>query len=371
MSGGEEGARFGPSIMPGRIRTRRGRASSDVLEAIAAKTEAGPCVTHVGPDGAGHFVKMVHNGIEYGDMQLIAETYDVLHRGLGLTTPEAGEVFDGVEPRPARVVPRRADGARLPASSIPRPSSRSSTSSRTRRARRARASGRRRSALDLAVAIPTIGAALDARVLSSLKEQRVAASALYKAAARSRRRSRPPAPTRGRTTCATRCYAARVCSYAQGMALIAAGSAEYGWNIDLRRWRASGRAAASSARGCSIRAPGVHGAIRRCRTCWSIPRSPRDLQRAAPGWRRVVAAAAVERDRRAGARARSLAYFDSYRTARLPQNLTQAQRDAFGAHKFERVERSGFVHADWQIDHEARRTMSYLNLSAFSSTARG
>ena len=113
VSGGEEGARFGPSIMPGGSDEAWARIR-DVLEAIAAKTEAGPCVTHVGPDGAGHFVKMVHNGIEYGDMQLIAEAYDVLHRGLGLSTPEIAERVRRVEPRPARVVPRRAHRARLP-----------------------------------------------------------------------------------------------------------------------------------------------------------------------------------------------------------------------------------------------------------------
>ena len=134
-----------PVAHAGRIRQRRGRGSRDVLEAIAAKTDAGPCVTHVGPDGAGHFVKMVHNGIEYGDMQLIAEAYDVLRRGLGLTHAADRRRLRRMEPRAARVVPRRAHRARLPRRSIRRRSSRSSTSCSTRRGRRAPASGRRRS----------------------------------------------------------------------------------------------------------------------------------------------------------------------------------------------------------------------------------
>ena len=117
----------------------------DVLEAIAAKTDAGPCVTHVGPDGAGHFVKMVHNGIEYGDMQIIAEAYDVLHRGLGLSTPEAGGVFEAWNRGPLESFLVELTGAGLPGRRIPRPGSRWWTSSRTRPARRARASGRRRS----------------------------------------------------------------------------------------------------------------------------------------------------------------------------------------------------------------------------------
>ena len=345
VSGGEEGARFGPSIMPGGSAAAWSRIK-DVLEAIAAKTEAGPCVTHVGPDGAGHFVKMVHNGIEYGDMQIIAETYDVLHRGLGLSTPEAGEVFAEWNRGTLEsfLVELTAQVCRVTDPETGRPlvdviedkAGQKGTGKWTAAV-----------ALDLAVAIPTIAAALDARVLSSLKAQRVAASPVY-----------PAADVRGPFAGADRrtwiddlrdaLHGARVCSYAQGMALIAAGSGEYKWNVSLaemaRIWKG----------GCIIRAR-LLDPVRAAFTAnpalanLLVDRAiATELQRAAPGWRRVVATAAA-----AGipvpAIGASLAYFDSYRTARLPQNLTQAQRDAFGAHKYERVERPGFVHSDWDL----------------------
>src|SRR3954470_9443634 len=174
VSGGEDGARFGPSIMPGGSDAAWARIK-DVLEAIAAKTEAGPCVTHVGADGAGHFVKMVHNGIEYGDMQIIAETYDVLHRGLGLTTPEAGRVFAEwnrgtlesflveLTAHVCNVVDPETGQPLVDV--IEDKAGQKGTGKWTAQV-----------ALELAVAIPTISAAIDARVLSSLKEQRVAAS---------------------------------------------------------------------------------------------------------------------------------------------------------------------------------------------------
>jgi 6-phosphogluconate dehydrogenase len=343
VSGGEEGARFGPSIMPGGSDEAWARIR-DVLEAIAAKTDAGPCVTHVGADGAGHFVKMVHNGIEYGDMQIIAEAYDVLHRGLGLSTPEAGAVFDAWNRGPLESflieltgqVCRVVDGetGRPLVDVVQDKAGQKGTGKWTAQV-----------ALDLAVAIPTIGAAIDARVLSSLKEQRVAAGALLGATDAAAPFAGPDRDGWIRAL-QDAIYAARVCSYAQGMALIAGGAAKYKWSIDLaemaRIWKG----------GCIIRAR-LLDPVRHAFTADPAlpnllidPAIGRDRQAAAPGWRRVVAASAA-----AGipvpAIGASLAYFDSYRTARLPQNLTQAQRDAFGAHKFERVERPGFVHAEW------------------------
>jgi len=345
VSGGEEGARFGPSIMPGGSAAAWTRIK-DVLEAIAAKTEAGPCVTHVGPDGAGHFVKMVHNGIEYGDMQLIAETYDVLHRGLGLTTPQTGEVFAEWNRGPLEsfLVELTAHVC-----SVADPETQQPLVDVIQDKAGQKGTGKWtvQIALDLAVAIPTIGAALDARVLSSLKDQRVAASALYKGAAKPGFSSTGADPWKNDLRDAL--VAARVCSYAQGMALIAAGSAEYRWNIDLaemgRIWKG----------GCIIRAKLLDPVRQAFTANPSLPNLlvdpaiAADLQRAAPGWRRVVTAAASS-GIAVPALAASLAYFDSYTTARLPQNLTQAQRDAFGAHKFERVERPGFVHADWHVN---------------------
>jgi 6-phosphogluconate dehydrogenase len=347
VSGGEEGARFGPSIMPGGSDAAWQRIR-DVLEAISAKTEAGPCVTHVGPDGAGHFVKMVHNGIEYGDMQIIAETYDVLHRGLGLTTPEAGAVFADWNHGPlesflveltAHVCGVVDKQTREPLVDV----------IQDKAGQKGTGKWTAQTALDLAVAIPTIGAALDARVLSSLKDQRVAASAVYKGTAQA------PFSSTGadawKNDLRDALFAARVCSYAQGMALIAAGSAEYTWNIDLsemaRIWKG----------GCIIRAK-LLDPVRHAFTANPAlpnllvdPAIVADLQRAAPGWRRVVTAAASS-GIAVPALAASLMYFDSYTTARLPQNLTQAQRDAFGAHKFERIEKPGFIHADWLMSRE-------------------
>ncbi len=343
VSGGEEGARLGPSIMPGGSDEAWARIK-DVLEAIAAKTEAGPCVTHVGPDGAGHFVKMVHNGIEYGDMQIIAEAYDVLHRGLGLSTPEAGEVFEAWNRGPLEsfLIELTAQVCRVVDTETRQPlvdviedkAGQKGTGKWTAQV-----------ALDLAVAIPTIGAAIDARVLSSLKGERVAASRIL---APSDTATPFAGSAREAWTSALQdaIHAARVCSYAQGMALIAAGSAKYGWNINLaemaRIWKG----------GCIIRArllDPVRHAFTANPALMNLlvdPAIARELQSAAPGWRRVVSAACA-----AGipvpSMGASLSYFDSYRTARLPQHLTQAQRDAFGAHKFERVERPGFVHADW------------------------
>ncbi len=345
VSGGEEGARYGPSIMPGGSDEAWAR-TKDVLEAIAAKTEAGPCVTHVGPDGAGHFVKMVHNGIEYGDMQLIAEAYDVLRRGLGLITPEAAGVFDEWNRGPLEsfLVELTAHVCRVIDARTTQPLV---DVIQDKAGQKGTGKWTAQIALDLAVAIPTIAAAIDARVLSSLKEQRVAAGKLLAS-------TQTGAPFAGSdragwiAALGDALYAARVCSYAQGMALIAAGSTKYTWNINLaeigRIWKG----------GCIIRARLLDPVRQAFTTNPALvnllvdPAIARDIQAAAPGWRRVVAAAASG-GIPVPSLAASLAYFDSYRTPRLPQNLTQAQRDAFGAHTFERIEQPGFVHADWGL----------------------
>jgi 6-phosphogluconate dehydrogenase len=343
VSGGEEGARFGPSIMPGGSDAAWARIR-DVLEAISAKTEAGPCVTHVGPDGAGHFVKMVHNGIEYGDMQIIAEVYDVLHRGLGLSTPDIGDVFTEWNRGTLESFLVELTGQ---VCKVIDPETKQPLVDVIQDKAGQKGTGKwtAQVALDLGVAIPTIGAALDGRVLSSLKDERVAAGKVLSATD-----TRAPFAAGSRETWThdlrDALQGARVCSYAQGMALIAAGSAEYGWKVNLaemaRIWTG----------GCIIRArllDPVRAAFSANPTLANllVDRTiAADMQRAAPGWRRVVSAAAA-----AGipvpALSASLAYFDSYRTPRLPQNLTQAQRDAFGAHKYERVERPGFVHSEW------------------------
>jgi len=343
VSGGEEGARFGPSLMPGGS-DAAWEMLRDVLEAIAARTEAGPCVTHVGPDGAGHFVKMVHNGIEYGDMQLIAEAWDVLRRGIGLGAIEAADVFAEWNRGPLEsfLVELTSQVGRVIDPETKQPlvdvvldkAGQKGTGKWTAQV-----------ALDLIVAIPTIAAAIDARVLSSLKEERAAAAA---------RLSGPDPRDAFRDAdrraiidaLAQALHAARICDYAQGMALIRAGSDRYQWNINLseiaRIWKG----------GCIIRArllDPVRDAFAKRRDLVNLlcdPALGQMIQSAQAGWREIVARAA-----RAGipmpAHTSALAYFDSYRSPRLPQNLTQAQRDAFGAHKYERIDRPGMVHSAW------------------------
>jgi len=344
VSGGEEGARFGPSLMPG------GPAETwpivrDVLESIAARTEAGPCVTHVGPDGAGHFVKMVHNGIEYGDMQLIAESWDVMRRGLGMTAPETADVFDEWNRGPLEsfLTELTAKVCRTLDKETGQPlvdvvldkAGQKGTGKWTAQV-----------ALDLAVAIPTIAAAIDARVLSSMKDERVAASAKI-AGPDARRAFAPAARATILSDLRDALYAARICAYAQGMALIRAGSEQYNWNVNLaemgRIWKG----------GCIIRAklldPVRHAFAGQpaLRNLLLDPTVSKGIEDAQAGWRRTVARAAD-----AGlpmlSHATALGYFDSYRTSRLPQSLTQAQRDAFGAHTYERVDRPGkAVHSEW------------------------
>jgi 6-phosphogluconate dehydrogenase len=343
VSGGEEGARYGPSIMPGGSAEAWERIK-DVLEAIAARTDAGPCVTHVGTDGAGHFVKMVHNGIEYGDMQLIAEAWDVMRRGLEMSAAETADVFDAwsrgrlesfLVELTARVCRVTDPETKQPLVDVVLDKAGQKGTGRWTT----------QVALDLGVAVPTIAAALDARGLSSLKDERVAASRVIGG----------PPPSAGFASTDRRqviddleaaLYAARICAYAQGMALIKAGAEKYGWKIDLaeigRIWKG----------GCIIRArlldpvrkafeakPGLTNLL-------LDPAIGEAVASAQSGWRRTVgrtAASGIPMP----AHGSALAYFDSYRTARLPQSLTQAQRDAFGAHTYERMDRSGVVHSEW------------------------
>jgi 6-phosphogluconate dehydrogenase len=343
VSGGEEGARFGPSLMPGGP-DEAWPIIRDVLEAIAARTEAGPCVTHVGPDGAGHFVKMVHNGIEYGDMQLIAESWDVMRRGLGLTAPETADVFDEWNRGPlesflteltAKVCRTIDPETRQPLVDVVL----------DKAGQKGTGKWTAQVALDLAVSIPTIAAAIDGRVLSSMKDERVPAS---KKLAGPRPAEAFSALGRAQVISGLRdaLYAARIGAYAQGMALIRAGSNQYSWNINLseigRIWKG----------GCIIRArlldPVRHAFAKQPQLVNLLldPTLAKGIEDTQDGWRRTVARAAE-----AGipmlSHAAALGYFDSYRASRLPQNLTQAQRDAFGAHTYERIDRPGAVHSEW------------------------
>ena len=343
VSGGEEGARHGPSLMPGGGRNAYEHVRP-VLETIAAKSDSGPCVTYVGPDGAGHFVKMVHNGIEYGDMQLIAEAYDLLRKALGLEAGELAGIFAEWDrgPLESYLVDITAQIFTVSDSKTGKPLI---DLVLDRAGQKGTGKWTVQIALDLGVPIPTIAAALDARVLSSMKEERVAASSQY---------SRPSSRYTGAKhelidSVRDALRAAKICSYAQGMSLIRAGSQEYRWGIDLREmariWKA----------GCIIRARLLDDIMHAHERRPELPNLllDREFQQviaaAEPGWRRVVATAAS-----VGvplpAMSASLAYFDAYTSANLPQNLTQAQRDYFGAHTYQRADdpSGAYVHSDWQ-----------------------
>jgi 6-phosphogluconate dehydrogenase len=354
VSGGEDGARFGPSLMPGGTR-ESWECIRKIFEAISAKSDSGPCVTYCGPDGAGHYVKMVHNGIEYGDMQLIAEAYDLLRRGLGCDASELADIFDEWNRGPlqsflieitAKIFRKKDPESDAPlVDRILDKAGQKGTGKWTAQV-----------ALDLGVPVPTIAAAIDARVLSSMKDERVRASSLLSEAGFSSptepgtlNPAAPPDRARFIRDVHDALYAAKICSYAQGMALIQAGSREWKWDIDMREiariWKA----------GCIIRAKFLDSIMRAYERDKALPNLlldetfRADLAASQEAWRRCVAYAQTN-GIPAPAFSASIAYFDSYRTASLPQNLTQAQRDFFGAHTYQRNDRGAdtpFVHTDW------------------------
>jgi 6-phosphogluconate dehydrogenase len=344
VSGGEEGALLGPSLMPGGARSAY-EEIRPVWEAIAAKTEDGACTTYVGPDGAGHFVKMVHNGIEYGDMQLIAEAYDILRTVLGMGADELAETFSQWNKGllDSYLIQITSEILRVKDKETGKPlvdlildeAGQKGTGKWTAQI-----------ALDLGIAIPTINAAIDARFVSGLKEERVAASRLL---------GGPEQAFKGDRAFLVRAvhdalYASKICSYAQGFNLIRAGSEAYKWDIDLsemaRIWKG----------GCIIRArflDRIKAAYRR------DPRLSNLLldedfrawlnEAQATNWRACLVAA-EQTGVACLAMGASLAYYDSYRRASLPQNLTQAQRDYFGAHTYERIDKPelGAIHTKWE-----------------------
>jgi 6-phosphogluconate dehydrogenase len=341
VSGGEEGALWGPSIMPGGQREAY-EAVAPIFEAIAAKAEDGePCVEYMGPLGAGHYVKMVHNGIEYGDMQLIAEIYDLLHRGLGLTAAELHEVFaewNAGELRSylieitADIFTRvDADGTTPIVDVILDEAAQKGTGKWTSQ-----------NALDVGAPIPTINAAVESRILSSLKAERVAASRVLRGPAPRYGGPRQPIVDAARQAL----YASKITSYAQGLGLLRLASQEYQYGMRpgevAKIWRA----------GCIIRASllgDIQAAFARDPELPNLllDEAFRDaVERRQEAWRLVVQTA-VGLGLPVLALGASLAYFDAYRSARLPANLTQAQRDYFGAHTYRRVDTAGSFHTDW------------------------
>jgi 6-phosphogluconate dehydrogenase len=349
ISGGEAGARHGPSLMPGGDR-RAYDLVQPVLEAIAASTESGPCVTYVGPDGAGHFVKTVHNGIEYADMQLIAESYDLLRNGLGLQLEKVAEIFSGwnggplasylIELTATVLVVRDEETGRPLVDLIEDQAGQKGTGKWAAQV-----------AMDLGVPVPTISAAIDARLLSDRKVERVTASRSLRHEASWAKQLAPGDRRELVPAIRDALLASRIVSNAQGMSLIATASREHGWSIDLREiariWKG----------GCIIRSrllDPIMAAFGRAPDLANLLLDDELGSRviAAEDALRRVVCAAHELRLPVPALSASLAYLDSYRSERLPQNLTQAQRDAFGGHGYERSDHPerGLVHTDWLLD---------------------
>ncbi|MGJ3253762.1 MAG: decarboxylating NADP(+)-dependent phosphogluconate dehydrogenase [Elainellaceae cyanobacterium] len=341
VSGGEEGALNGPSLMPGGTRAAY-ESIEPIVTKIAAQVDDGPCVTYIGSGGSGHYVKMVHNGIEYGDMQLIAEAYDLLRNAGGLDHNQLHDVFsewNTTDELDSFLIEITADiftkidpDTGLPLVDV------------ILDAAGQKGTGRWTviSALELGVPIPTITAAVNARITSSYKQERVAAS---------KELSGPSGKYEGDIKTLINMvrdalYCSKICSYAQGMELLGKASDEFGYDLNLsemaRIWKG----------GCIIRARFLNKIKNAFNDNPKLPNlllAPEfkqtilDRQEA---WREVLAIAA-KLGIPVPAFSASLDYFDSYRRASLPQNLTQAQRDYFGAHTFERTDKPGTFHFDW------------------------
>jgi 6-phosphogluconate dehydrogenase len=343
VSGGAKGALEGPSMMPGGTRSAYDAIES-MVSLMAAQVEDGPCVTYIGPGGAGHFVKTVHNGIEYGIEQILAEAYDLMKRGAGLSGDAMADVlgiWNQTEELASFLVEITevclrtkdpATGADLVELIVD-------------------AAGQKgtglwtvQSALEMGVPVPTIYAALNGRVLSSLKSERVAAESILTA---------PPYspfhlgdPSEGMPALRDASILAAIASYAQGMALLQAASRLHDYNLDFASiaqiWKG----------GCIIRArllQRIQNAYVAQPTLPNLMVDPwfaEQINRRLPGLRQVVAEAAL-----AGipvpCLSSSLDYIDSYRSGRLPQNLIQAMRDCFGSHTYERTDQPGSFHTEW------------------------
>ncbi|CAN4115538.1 unnamed protein product [Withania somnifera] len=350
VSGGEEGARNGPSLMPGGSHQAYTNIR-DILEKVAAQVEDGPCVTYIGEGGSGNFVKMVHNGIEYGDMQLISEAYDVLKNAGGLSNAELADIFAEWNRGELEsfLVEITADifnvkdehtGTGELVDKILDKTGMKGTGKWTVQ-----------QAAELSIAAPTIAASLDSRYMSGLKEERENASQIFN---KEGLKEELTSDINGSSVDKNRLiddvkqalYASKICSYAQGMNLLRAKSAEKGWNLNLgemaRIWKG----------GCIIRAvflDRIKKAYQRNPNLANLmvdPEFAREMVQRQAAWRRVVGLA-VQKGISVPGMSASLQYFDTYRRSRLPANLVQGQRDYFGAHTYERVDMPGAYHTEW------------------------
>jgi 6-phosphogluconate dehydrogenase len=343
VSGGEEGALHGPSIMPG------GNPAAwphikPIFQAIAAKVEDGtPCCDWVGSDGAGHYVKMVHNGIEYGDMQMIAESYFLMRHLLGVTPAEMQGVFrewnEGELDSYLIEITRDILGEVDPETGEPMVDVILDTAGQ-------KGTGKwtSQSALDMGTPAPTVAEAVFARFLSAIKPQRVAASQILEGPSARFGEDKEPFIEAIRQAL----YASKICSYAQGFQLLRMAAEEHGWDLDY------GQIALMWREGCIIRAQ----FLERIKEAFDedpdlanlllAPYFKAAIDRSQDAWRQVVATA-VTHGLPVPAFSSALAYYDGYRSERLPANIIQAQRDYFGAHTYERVDkpRGEFFHTNW------------------------
>ncbi len=342
VSGGEEGALNGPSIMPGGS-VQSYKDLGPMLETIAAKVDGTPCCTHVGADGAGHFVKMVHNGIEYADMQLIAEAYDLLRHAAGYEPQRIADTFrtwnqgrlDSYLIQITAEVLAHTDAAtKEPFVDIVRDEAEQKGTGRWTV----------QDALDLGVPVSGIAEAVFARSLSGHTDLRAAARGLPGPAARA-----VPDASGFAAKVEQALYASKLVSYAQGWNMIAAGSAEYDWDIDL------GAMAVIWRGGCIIRAKfldrirAAYASDPRLPTLLADPDFGREVADAQDAWREVVATA-VRFGVPAPGFSAALAYYDALRARRLPAALVQGLRDYFGAHTYRRTDRDGSFHTLWAGD---------------------
>ena len=340
VSGGEEGALMGPSIMPGG-QPEAYTLVKDIFTAMSAKVDGEPCVTYIGPRGAGHYVKTIHNGIEYGDMQLIAEAYDVLRRALNLSAKELHDIFaewnkgelqSYLIEITADIFTKIDDETGKPlVDLILDEAQQKGTGKWTSQ-----------NAFDIGVPIPTINAAVESRIISSIKSERVKASKVL---------SGPGTEFSGNkqnliNAVRDALYMAKICSYAQGMALLKMASSEYGYDLKY------GEIAAIWRGGCIIRAQFLNRIREAYKRQPDLPNLLLDdefknevTKRQAA--LRFVIQAAVSLGIPCLAFSSALSYYDAYRTENLPANLTQAQRDYFGAHTFRRIDKEGSFHAEW------------------------
>ena len=342
VSGGEEGALLGPSIMPGGTRESYQRVA-EMLTAISAKVDGVPCCTYIGPDGAGHFVKMVHNGIEYADIQLIAETYDFLRQALGMSPADLAAVFREWNQGELQSylieitanVLAKLDGSSALVDAIDDKAEQKGTGLWTSE-----------SALELGVPLTGITEAVFARMLSSQKADRVKASSVLAG-------PKPGGSTGTRAALVDdvrdALYASKIVAYAQGFEHLRAGSREFGWDLDL------GALATIWRGGCIIRAQfldRIKDAYAESPDLPNLMLAPffqEALASAQQSWRFVVKQA-IDQGVPIPAFASSLAYYDGYRRARGPANLIQGLRDYFGAHGYHRTDREGAFHTRWAQD---------------------